>query len=321
MTILVTGAAGFIGSFVCEKLLGTEQTVIGIDNLNNSYDVNLKRARLHRLDHPKFQFFKQDITESGGLAEIFKQNHIASVIHLAAEAGVTQGEEKPEQFINSNIVGFGHVLENCRHHSIKHLIYASTAAVYGDNEDFPVTENSNSDHPLTLYGATKKANEVLANSYAEQFAMRITGLRFFSVYGPWARPDMALCKFTRQIMQNEPIKLHNKGNHTRDMIYIDDLVDAITVVWSEADVQATEKKHQIYNIGNQQAIGLKQMVQVLEQQLGKHTEHHLVPLQKGEIIDNQADASKFYRRFGIMPKVAFEQGVEKFLQWYREYHQ
>lgn len=273
------------------------------------------------MSHTDFQFLKQDITNRSGFAEIFSQNNISKVIHLAAEAGVKQGEKNPEQFINCNIVGFGHVLENCRQHQIKHLIYASTAAVYGDNTDFPVTESSNSDQPLTLYGATKKANEVLAHCYAEQFAMQLTGLRFFSVYGPWARPDMALYKFTRQILKGEPIQLHNHGNHTRDMIYIDDLVDAIEAVWSAKQPVSPEKNHQIFNLGHEHAIGLKQMVKTLEQKLGKQSQHQLIPLQKGEIIDNQADGSRFYRQFGIKPQVSFEAGVEHFLNWYREFHQ
>lgn len=321
MTVLVTGAAGFIGSFVCQRLLQTGHQVVGVDNLNNYYDVSLKQKRLELLNRLNFHFIKQDIVNGEALAETFSQYPFETVIHLAAEAGVTYGADHPELFMNTNVVGFGHVLENCRRQKIRHLIYASTAAVYGDNKDFQVTENSASDQPLTMYAATKKANEVLAHCYAEQFDLRVTGLRFFTVYGPWARPDMALYKFARQIVEQQPIHLHNHGNHTRDLIYIDDLVDAIEAVIAQPEAQQARLKHRIYNLGHEKAVGLQQMVSELESCLGQQTEHIGLQLQRGEVKDNKADATAFYRDYGIKPKVGFHEGVAKFVQWYREYHQ
>jgi len=319
-TTLVTGAAGFIGSFVCQRLLQQNQYVIGIDNLNDSYDVQLKQDRLARLVSPKFTFIKQDIANQSAISSLFNQFSVDKVVHLAAEAGQGNGDGQTERFISSNVVGFNNIIAHCRVHQIKHLLYASTAAVYGDNADFPVTEQSNSDQPLSLYAATKKANEVMAHSYASMYALPVTGLRFFTVYGPWGRPDMALYKFADRIMAGLGLNIHNNGNHTRDLIYIDDLVDAILAALEKPPSADHQVPHKIYNIGNQTAIGLLEMVESLEQQLDRKTTHKLLPRQVGEIKDNQADTTLFFQQFGFKPQVDFKQGLKKFVAWYRQYH-
>ncbi|MGJ8662411.1 MAG: SDR family NAD(P)-dependent oxidoreductase [Marinicella sp.] len=317
MTILVTGAAGFIGSHVCRKLIDQKEHVIGVDNLNSYYAVQLKKDRLKLLESPEFTFVQQDITDVAAMVDLFEHSKPKKVVHLAAEAGVQHGSEQPELFINSNVVGFNNILENCRKFAIEHLIYASSASVYGDNVDFPLTEKSNSDQPLTLYAATKKANEVLAHSYAHLYQLNITGLRFFTVYGPWGRPDMALYKFTDCIENNHPINIHNHGNHTRDLIYIDDLVDALMAILN----QPATAGHQIYNLGSQQAIGLMDMVKTLEHELGHSTPHVLLPRQAGEIEDNRADASAFINQYGVKPQVELNEGISRFVKWYRDYNQ
>ncbi len=320
MTFLVTGAAGFIGSYISQRLIEQNYRVIGVDNLNSYYDVQLKKDRLKYLKSSLFSFVQQDITDTKAMADIFSQGSIKKVVHLAAEAGVQHGSDQPELFINSNVVGFNNILENCRKHKIEHLVYASTAAVYGDNSDFPLSEKSNSDRPLTLYAATKKSNEVLAHSYAHLYRLTITGLRFFTVYGPWGRPDMALFKFVDKIINNSPIEIHNYGNHTRDLIYIDDLVDALLAILTKPTDTSQTMGHQIYNLGNQKAIQLMEMVHILEQKLGQSTAHVLLPLQSGEIKDNLADTTAFIERYGVKPQVQFEDGVDRFVKWYRDYY-
>jgi len=309
MTFLVTGAAGFIGSYISQRLIEQNHRVIGVDNLNSYYDVSLKKDRLKHLNSPFFSFVQQDITDSKAMADVFGQGGIKKVVHLAAEAGIKQGSNQPELFINSNVAGFNNVLENCRKHKIEHLVYASTAAVYGDSSDFPLSEKSNSDRPLTLYAATKKANEVLAHSYAHLYDLNITGLRFFTVYGPWGRPDMVIFKFTDHIMNNRPIEIHNHGDHTRDLVYIDDLIDALNAVLTEPINTSQATSHQIYNLGNQYAVPLMDIVRTLEQKLGQSTARIL------------ADASAFYEQYGIKPQVQLEEGIDRFVKWYIDYYQ
>lgn len=320
MTTLVTGSAGFIGSFVCRSLLQQQHSVIGIDNLNSAYDVQLKLDRLSQIDTKNFKFIHQDICNQTALDLLFEENPIDCVIHLAAEAGQEQTENHAERIMHNNIVGFNCVLEACRKHAVKQVVYASSAAVYGDNSDYPVTEKSNTDQPLSLYAASKKSNEIIAHSYATLYAMHVTGLRFFTVYGPWGRPDMALYKFTRNILAGLPLNIHNNGQHSRDLIYVDDLVEAINLVLNQKLKPDSQGTHQIYNLGHETAVDLMTMVNALEQHLNQHTEHNFLPKQAGEIQYNQADAGLFRQTYGWQAKVNFNEGLEKFVSWYREYH-
>ncbi len=321
MSILVTGAAGFIGSQVCRQLLALNHAVIGVDNFNPDYDVQLKHDRLALLPADRFSFATADVTDIVAMAEIFERENIEQVIHLAAVAGLQNSSAQAQTIMHNNVMGFSHIIEQCRLHQVQHLVYASTAAVYGDNTDFPVTEQSSSDQPISLYAASKKANEVLAHSYAHLYQLPATGLRFFTVYGPWGRPDMALYKFTEKLEKGQAIDIHNHGQHSRDMIYIDDLVAAILkVIDCPPSTNKLGTPHQIYNLGGQQAIALMDVVETLEQTLGKTTEHVLLPLQAGEIKHNQADASAFQIQFDWQPAVSFQQGVKNFIAWYRQYH-
>lgn len=321
MATLVTGAAGFIGSHVCQRLLAQNCAVIGLDNLNHSYAIQLKKDRLDQLKSPDFRFIKLDMADSSAMESLFTNYQIDQVIHLAAESGLQTNTQLTEQAAcmnYNNIIAFSHLLDNCRKHNVRHVVYASTAAVYGDNADFPVTEQSNSDQPLSLYAASKKANEVLAHSYAHQFDLPLTGLRFFTVYGPWGRPDMVLYLFTQQILAGLPLNIHNNGDHSRDFIYIDDLVEAVLIALQNPPQNQTP--HQIYNLGSQKALGLMEMVQTLEQQLGQTTAHQFLPRQKQEIQNNQADASLFNQQFGFEAQTDFVSGVKRFVAWYRDYH-
>lgn len=319
-TVLVTGAAGFIGSYVCLRLLQQQSHVIGVDNLNDSYDASLKHGRLAQIESPNFSFIHLDVTHQAAMASLFNQHQFDVVVHLAAEAGQQHDEGNGEHVFNHNVQGFSVVLENCREHAVKQILYASSAAVYGDNDDLPVTEASNTDKPLSLYAASKKANEVLAHSYASLYDMRITGLRFFTVYGPWGRPDMALYKFARRILAGQPLNIHNQGQHSRDLIYIDDLLDAIELVLTTKINSAAAEPHQIYNLGHETAVDLTTMVKALEQQLGQRTEHNMLPRQAGEIQYNQADASLFQETYGWQARVGFDEGLKKFVDWYKSYH-
>ena len=321
MTTLVTGAAGFIGHFVCLQLLQQGEQVVGLDNLCNPSEQRLKADRLARLKHPSLTFVQQDITDGPKLQQLFAEGDFDHVIHLAAEAGVQQGADNPQAFVNSNVVGFNHLLECCRQHPPQQLIYASTAAVYGDTDTLPTPEIADSSRPLTLYAATKKTNEVMAHSYAHLYGLTVTGLRFFTVYGPWGRPDMALSLFAERITTGQAIELHNHGKHTRDMIYIDDLVRALLAVWRQPPKhQPDSTPHQLFNLGHEHPNTLQDMVDALQRLLGQSTELRGVDRQPGVVLDNHADASLFGQHYGFKPDTPFAVGLAHFVDWYRDYH-
>ncbi|WP_435106087.1 NAD-dependent epimerase [Arhodomonas sp. AD133] len=333
MKVLVTGAAGFIGYHVAERLLARGDEVVGLDNLNHYYDVALKEARLARLEmHGRFRFVRLDVADREGMAALFRHEGVERVIHLAAQAGVRYSIEAPEAYVDSNLVGFGNVLEGCRHHGVEHLVYASTSSVYGSHTKMPFSEHESVDHPLALYAATKKANELMAHSYSHLFALPTTGLRFFTVYGPWGRPDMALFKFTRAMLAGEPIDVYNYGHHQRDFTFIDDIVEGIVRVcdrtatpdpdWdSNAPDPATSSvPYRIYNIGNNRPVELTRYIEVLEQCLGVEAERNLLPLQPGDVPDTYADSSLLVRDVGYRPETSVEEGVRRFVDWYRDYY-
>ena len=332
MTILVTGAAGFIGSHVCEYLLDRGDTVIGVDNLNDYYDVNLKHARLEKLSHRNFTYYKVDIADKDAINDIFISHNIRKVVNLAAQAGVRYSIENPWSYLNSNLTGFLSVLEACRHNNIKHLVYASSSSVYGANKNLPFRVEDSVDHPLSLYAATKKSNELMAHSYSHLYNLPTTGLRFFTVYGPWGRPDMALFLFTKNILENKPIKVFNYGNHTRDFTYIDDIVEGIIRVldkppvmnpdydFSQASPAESSAPYHVYNIGNDNPVKLMDYIQAIENALGIKAEMELLPLQPGDVPDTQADVDKLIKDVGFKPNTPIQSGIDKFIAWYRHYY-
>ncbi len=333
MKILVTGAAGFIGFHTAEALLARGDEVVGIDNLNPYYDPGLKAARRDLLlRHPHFRFRHADIADREALAALFRQEGFARVVHLAAQAGVRYSTENPHLYVESNITGFLHVLEGCRDHAVEHLVYASTSSVYGANTCMPFIETQNVDHPLTLYAATKKANELMAHSYSSLYGLPTTGLRFFTVYGPWGRPDMALFLFTRNILAGQPIDVFNFGQHQRDFTYVDDIVAGVLGAldqvaapdpqWnSMAPNPATSSApYRIYNIGNQQPVPLLRYIEVLEDCLGRRADKNLVPLQQGDVPDTWADVEALARDVGYRPKTPVEVGVRRFVDWYLDFY-
>ncbi len=333
MKVLVTGAAGFIGYHVAERLLARGDEVVGLDNLNHYYDVALKEARLARLEmHERFRFVRLDVADREGMAALFRHEGVERVIHLAAQAGVRYSIEAPEAYVDSNLVGFANVLEGCRHHGVEHLVYASTSSVYGSHTKMPFSEHESVDHPLALYAATKKANELMAHSYSHLFALPTTGLRFFTVYGPWGRPDMALFKFTRAMLAGEPIDVYNYGHHQRDFTYIDDIVEGIVRVcdrtatpapdWDSnaPDPATSSAPYRIYNIGNNRPVELTRYIEVLEACLGVEAERNLLPLQPGDVPDTYADSSLLVRDVGYRPDTSVEEGVRRFVDWYRGYY-
>jgi UDP-glucuronate 4-epimerase len=333
MKILVTGAAGFIGSHVSQVLLDRGDDVVGLDNLNDYYDVNLKRARLERLRaNNNFAFEKMDLNDRQGLEVLFKKGGFQRVVHLAAQAGVRHSISHPHVYVDSNITGTLHVLEGCRHNKVEHLVYASTSSVYGANTHMPFSVHDNVDHPLALYAATKKANELMAHSYAHLYRLPTTGLRFFTVYGPWGRPDMALFLFTKAILAGEPIDVFNHGHHKRDFTYIDDIANGVvasmdTVAtpnpdWSSdsPDPSTSTAPYRLYNIGNQKPVELLHYIDVLEDCLGKKAEKNLLPLQPGDVPDTCADVEDLVRDVGYRPATPVEEGVKRFVEWYREYY-
>ncbi|HET9483125.1 MAG TPA: NAD-dependent epimerase [Xanthomonadales bacterium] len=332
-TILVTGAAGFIGSHVAQVLLARGDRVVGLDNLNAYYDVTLKEARLARLTpHERFTFARADLVDRAALAQLFATHGFDAVVHLAAQAGVRYSLEDPHAYVAANLDGFLNVLECCRRHPPRHLVYASTSSVYGANTKMPFAENDNTDHPLSLYAATKKANEAMAHSYAALFGIPCTGLRFFTVYGPWGRPDMALFGFTKKILAGEPIPVFNYGRHRRDFTYVDDIVDGIVRVldrpatpdpaWSGGapDAATSRVPWRLYNIGNAQPVELIRYIEVLEACLGRKAERELLPLQPGDVPDTWADVSALERDVGYTPSTPVEVGVARFVEWYRAYY-
>jgi len=328
--VMITGAAGFIGSTLAKRLLERGDTVTGVDNLNDYYDVSLKKARLARLTSSShFSFIKADIADRDVMSALFAGNAFDSVVNLAAQAGVRYSIENPAAYIDANLVGFGNILEGCRHNGIGHLVYASSSSVYGSNTKLPFSEKDNVDHPISLYAASKKANELMAHAYAHLYDLPATGLRFFTVYGPWGRPDMALFKFTKGILEGQPIPVYNRGQMVRDFTYIDDIVEGVIHVLdqppgkgegvSEPDRSASAP-WRIYNIGNSSRVQLMDYIQALEKVLGLKATLELLPMQDGDVPATQADVSALESDFGYRPQVAVEEGVKRFVEWYRSYY-
>ena len=334
MKILVTGTAGFIGSHLAQRLLERGDEVVGIDNLNDYYDVTLKQARLARfIDHPRYTHITADLADRAAIDAAFAAHKPQRVVNLAAQAGVRYAAQNPHVYVSSNVTGFLHVLEGCRHHSVEHLVFASTSSVYGADTAMPFSEHQGTDHPLTLYAASKKANEAMAHSYAHLYGIPCTGLRFFTVYGPWGRPDMALFLFTRAILAGEPIKVFNHGRHKRSFTYVDDIVEGVIraldrppgtdPAWNgDAPDPASSgvAPYRIYNIGNEQPVELLRYIEVLEQCLGRKAQMELLPLQAGDVPDTEADVSELIAATGYRPQVSVEQGVANFVAWYRSYY-
>jgi len=333
MKILVTGSAGFIGSHVAKRLLARGDEVIGLDNLNDYYDVTLKRARLEPLLADKnYSHSYADLADRDAIEMLFRVHRPERVIHLAAQAGVRYAAENPHIYVASNVTGFLHILEGCRHHGVRHLVFASTSSVYGANTDMPFSEHKSTEHPLTLYAATKKANEMMAHSYAHLYGIPCTGLRFFTVYGPWGRPDMALFLFTKAILAGEPIKVFNHGKHSRSFTYVDDIVEGViracdrpataNAGWNSAqpDPATSNAPYRLFNIGNSQTVPLLRYIEVLEQSLGRKALMEMLPLQAGDVPDTTADCSDLETELGYAPKVNVEEGVSNFVHWYREYY-
>lgn len=333
MTTLVTGAAGFIGAAFSKRLLERGDEVIGIDNLNDYYDVELKRARLALLEpNDKFHFERVDIADRAAVADLFRHHRFDRVMHLAAQAGVRYSIERPEVYIDSNLVGFGNILEGCRHVGAGHLAYASSSSVYGANTRLPFSERDNVDHPISLYAASKKANELMAHTYSHLYGLPTTGLRFFTVYGPWGRPDMALFRFTRGILNDEPIPVYNNGEMIRDFTYIDDIVEGLVRVLDQPaapdpgwtgdapDPASSAAPYRIYNIGNNRPVELLRYINVIEDCLGRKAKLDFMPMQDGDVPATSADVTALEADFGYRPQVTVEQGVARFVEWYLEYY-
>ncbi len=333
MKILVTGAAGFIGFHTSKQLLERGDTVVGLDNFNDYYDVNLKNARAAILDdYDKFSMVRLDLADREGMEQLFAAEKFEKVVHLAAQAGVRYSIENPHSYIESNIVGTLNVLEGCRHNKVQHLVYASSSSVYGANTAMPFSIHQNVDHPLALYGATKKANELMAHTYSNLYNLPTTGLRFFTVYGPYGRPDMALFIFTKNIIEGKTIDVYNYGKHRRDFTYVADIVEGVVRTmdhtatpnedWDPAapDPGTSSAPYRIYNIGNQQPVELMRYIEVLEDCLGKKVEKNLLPLQPGDVPDTYADASDLMDDVDYKPDTTIEVGIRKFVDWYLEFY-
>ncbi|WP_163834778.1 NAD-dependent epimerase [Spartinivicinus ruber] len=337
MKILVTGAAGFIGCHVALYLLSRGDQVVGLDNVNDYYDVNLKLDRLKLIENHEqaanFKFVKMDLADKEGMANLFAQEQFDKVVHLAAQAGVRYSLENPHAYIDSNIVGFMNVLEGCRHQQVKHLVYASSSSVYGANEDMPFSVHHNVDHPLSLYAATKKSNELMAHTYSSLYGLPTTGLRFFTVYGPWGRPDMALFLFTKNILAGKPIDVFNYGKHRRDFTYVDDIVEGVVRTldktatvnpdWTgmNPDPGTSKAPWRVYNIGNNQPVELLTYIQTLEEKLGKKAEMNLLPLQPGDVPDTYANVEDLVNDVDYKPSTTVAEGIDQFVRWYRDYYQ
>ena len=333
MKILVTGAAGFIGFHTAKFLLERGEMVVGLDNLNSYYDPALKMSRLAILQkYQGFEFTKVDIARRDEVEFFFRQHEFARVVHLAAQAGVRYSIENPHIYVETNVNGFLNIMEGCRHHGVEHLVYASTSSVYGANTKMPFSVGQNADHPLTLYAATKKANELMAHSYSSLYKIPTTGLRFFSVYGPWGRPDMALFLFTKSILNGTPISVFNQGNHKRDFTFIDDIVAGIVATmdhvatadpsWNSQcpNPSTSSAPYRLYNIGNERPVELLKYIEVIEDCLGIKAKMNLLPLQPGDVPDSWADIGALESEVGYRPKVPVEQGVRQFVEWYLEYY-
>lgn len=333
MKILVTGAAGFIGSAVSKSLLERGDEVIGIDNLNDYYDVKLKTDRLTQLqDEKNFRFVRLDIADRNDTESLFRKEQPQRVIHLAAQAGVRYSIQNPHAYVNSNLVGYLNILEGCRHNQIEHLVYASSSSVYGSNTQMPFSVHHNVDHPLSLYAATKKANELMAHTYSHLYGLPTTGLRFFTVYGPWGRPDMSLFLFTRKILAGEPIEVFNNGDHSRDFTYIDDIVNGVIRVtdriatpnkeWSSdsPDPGTSMVPYQLYNIGNHQPVALMYFIEQIEKCLGKVAQKTFLPMQPGDVKATYANVEDLARDVDFSPATPIETGIAKFVEWYKAYY-
>lgn len=332
MKFLVTGAAGFIGFHACKRLLQAGHEVVGLDNMNDYYDVNLKQARLDLLQSPLFSFHKIDLADREGIAQLFAHEKFNRVIHLAAQAGVRYSLENPFAYADSNLIGYLNILEGCRHNHVEHLLYASSSSVYGLNRKMPFSTDDSVDHPVSLYAATKKANELMAHTYSHLYGIPTTGLRFFTVYGPWGRPDMALFKFTKAMLEGKSIDVYNYGKMKRDFTYIDDIVEAIVRMqdiipqpnseWtvetgSPADSSAP---YRVYNIGNSSPVELMDYITALEEALGMVAEKNMMPIQPGDVLETSADTKPLYDMVGFRPQTTVSQGVKNFVDWYKAYY-
>jgi len=333
MKVMITGVAGFIGSTLALRLLARGDSVYGVDNMNDYYDVALKEARLKRFSgHKHFTFEKLDIADRAGMEKMFRRGKFDAVMNLAAQAGVRYSIENPYAYIDANLVGFGNVLEGCRHSGVKHLVFASSSSVYGANTKLPFSEHDNVDHPVSLYAATKKANELMAHSYTHLYKLPCTGLRFFTVYGPWGRPDMALFKFTKGILEGTPIPVFNEGKMVRDFTYIDDVVEGVVRVidntaapnpqWSgdNPDPASSYAPFRIYNIGNNSPVQLMRYIEVLEQCLGKKAKLDLLPMQDGDVPATSANTESLEQTVGFRPDTTVETGIARFVEWYKRYY-
>lgn len=332
MKFLVTGAAGFIGFHACKRLLEAGHEVVGIDNMNDYYDVNLKQSRLDLLQSPLFSFHKIDLADREGMAQLFASEKFNRVIHLAAQAGVRYSLENPFAYADSNLIGYLNILEGCRHNKVEHLLYASSSSVYGLNRKMPFSTDDSVDHPVSLYAATKKANELMAHTYSHLYGIPTIGLRFFTVYGPWGRPDMALFKFTKAMLEGKSIDVYNYGKMKRDFTYIDDIVEAIVRMqdiipqpnpeWtvetgSPADSSAP---YRVYNIGNSSPVELMDYITALEEALGMKAEKNMMPIQPGDVLETSADTKPLYDMVGFRPQTSVKQGVKNFVDWYKAYY-
>ncbi|WP_274370360.1 NAD-dependent epimerase [Morganella morganii] len=333
MKILVTGAAGFIGYHVSQRLLEQGHEVVGADNLNDYYDVNLKKARLDLLlPHPQFQFFKMDLSEKAAVSELFAAQKFERVIHLAAQPGVRYSIQNPMAYIDANILGHMNILEGCRHHNVGHLIYSSSSSVYGLNRKQPFSAEDDVDHPVSLYAATKKANELMSHSYSHLYQLPTTGLRFFTVYGPWGRPDMALFKFVKAMLDGKPIDVYNHGNMVRDFTYVGDIAEAVVRLvnvipaadsdWTveEGLKSASSAPYKIYNVGNGQPTRLGDFIQAIETALDIKANKHYMDMQDGDVLSTCADSSELYNTIGFSPDTPVNDGVQQFVDWYMSFY-
>jgi len=333
LRVLVTGAAGFIGMHTAIKLLERGDVVIGVDNINDYYDTTLKEARLKKLiEYERFTFVKVDLEDKDGIDKVFAETSPDSVIHLAAQAGVRYSLTNPHAYINANIVGFINILENCRFNDVKHLTYASSSSVYGGNSKQPFSEHDKVDHPVSLYAATKKSNELMAHAYSHLFNIPTTGLRFFTVYGPWGRPDMALFLFTKAIIEGQPIDVFNRGNMMRDFTYIDDIVEGVVRINDKPasvspiydpglpDPGTSNAPYRLFNIGNNSPIELTKYIEAIENALGKKADKNLLPMQPGDVPSTSSDTTELYKWVGFKPNTSIQVGVNYFVTWYREFY-
>ena len=333
MKFLVTGAAGFIGFHVSKRLLNDGHQVVGIDNINDYYDVKLKKSRLEKLESPSFTFYKLDLADRDGMAKLFETEQFERVIHLAAQAGVRYSLENPYAYADSNLTGYLNILEGCRHNKVQHLLYASSSSVYGLNRKMPFSTDDSVDHPVSLYAATKKANELMAHTYSHLYSIPTTGLRFFTVYGPWGRPDMALFKFTKAMLEGKSIDVYNYGKMKRDFTYIDDIVEAIVRIqdvipqpdpeWTveEGSPATSSAPYRVYNIGNSSPVELMDYINALEQALGLEAKKNMMPIQPGDVLNTSAETQALYKTIGFKPETPVQQGVKNFVDWYKEYYQ